>query len=218
LFAVAGCAALAIDVPLATLLAEWQVWGLEPLCRLAEVFGHGVGVAMIALSIAVLDPASRGALPRVLIAAYGSGLLANTLKLLVARSRPQHFTFDGPVGETFVGWLPLLGDSTLQSFPSAHVATATGFAVGLAWLYPRGRILFPALAGLVAMQRVFGEAHFLSDVLWGAAVGSLFASLCLGRGWLARLCDRLELSASRLILGRFLRSHAGRQLQGVDRG
>jgi membrane-associated phospholipid phosphatase len=189
-----GVAALALDVP----VAAWVKAGNCPdvivkLCSLSEVFGHGLGVAAIVAIIAVVDPWHRYAIPRILAASLGSGLLADFFKLLLARSRPYHFDLTGRGLDTFLNWFPLLRNGSWeQSFPSAHMATAAGLAIVLACFYPRGRWLFPALAGLVGLQRVFEESHFLSDALWGAAVGCIFAPLCVYGSRLSRGFDRLE--------------------------
>ncbi len=90
-------------------------------------------------------------------------------------------------------WFPLLGNgSSEQSFPSSHTATAAGLAIVLAYFYPRGRWFFPALAALAGFQRVTEQSHFLSDVFWGAAVGCIFAPLCVYGSRIARRFDVLE--------------------------
>jgi membrane-associated phospholipid phosphatase len=189
-----GVAALAVDVP----LAAWAHRGVAPsllykVCGLSEAVGHGVGILMIACVIAVLDPERRGAMPRLLAAALGSGLAANLFKLSLARARPAHFEWDGNGLDTFGEWFPLLGNTSwTQSFPSSHAATAAGLAIVLSWMYPRGRWLFPAFAALACGQRILEEAHYLSDVLWGSAVGCVFASLCVYGSGLAAFFDRLE--------------------------
>jgi undecaprenyl-diphosphatase len=72
------------------------------------------------------------------------------------------------------------GDSSkMQAFPSAHTATAFGLAIGLTWLYPRGRWLFATFAVLVACQRIQSGAHFLSDTFFGAALGCVVAAVCI---------------------------------------
>jgi len=45
---------------------------------------------------------------------------------------------------------------------------------------------------LVACHRIEAGAHYLSDVLCGAAVGVIVATACLKAGRLARWFDRLE--------------------------
>jgi membrane-associated phospholipid phosphatase len=88
---------------------------------------------------------------------------------------------------TFRGWLPLTSAGGAgQSFPSGHTAAAVGLALGLCWVYPKGRLLFPLLAMLVACERINDGAHFLSDTLCGAAVSSLVALGFLAAGPIAR--------------------------------
>jgi len=190
-----AAAALPIDLTLSEFCLTHHCPGdLKDLFTFSEMFGHGLGVAVIAIVIFVLDPRRRYALPRLLLCAYGGGMAANGVKLLVARTRPRHFEFEAGVLNSFVEWLPPLTTSPVnQGFPSAHTATAVGFAVGLAALYPRGRILFGALAAFVAGQRIQSGAHFLSDTLCGAAVGWLVAAACLYVGHLPGWMDRFEI-------------------------
>lgn len=191
-----GVAALAIDVP----LAAWARGGncpgfIEKLCGLSEVFGHGLGVVLIVVVIAVLDPRHRYGIPRIMAASLGAGLSADVVKLLIGRTRPYHCDFavaDRGI-ETFGNWFPLaFNPSWEQSFPSAHMATAAGLAIVLAAFYPRGRWLFPAFAAMAGLQRVLHQSHFASDVFWGAAVGCIFASLCVYGSRLSQTFDRLE--------------------------
>ncbi|HEX3727417.1 MAG TPA: phosphatase PAP2 family protein [Pirellulales bacterium] len=208
-----GVAALAIDVP----LARWAHQNVTPtvlqkICGLSEAVGHGVGVILLVVVIAFLDPWHRYALPRVLAAALGSGLAANGLKLVLARTRPNHFDWQGRGLDSFGEWFPLLDNqSWLQSFPSSHAATAAGAAIVLACIYPRGRWLFPAFAVLACLQRVLDEAHFLSDVFWGAAVGCIFAPLCVYGSPIARFFDRLEVKL--MHVSRVFEGHAPRRSQ-----
>jgi membrane-associated phospholipid phosphatase len=194
--ALLGFAALAIDVPLAEWLAAQKLPGfLKKICDLAEVFGHGLGVAAILFTAWVLLPQQRSQLPRVICCAYLAGLLADCFKLFLSRSRPN--TIDlaalSSVWATFHRWFPLLSaGSGEQSFISAHTATGVGLALGLGWLLPRGKWLFGFFALLVALQRMTGLYHFASDTLWGAAIGWLTACALLPGGWLAPQFDRLE--------------------------
>ncbi|MBI3839487.1 MAG: phosphatase PAP2 family protein [Planctomycetia bacterium] len=189
-----GVAALAVDVPLATWIRGGNCPGaIQKLFAVSEVFGHGLGVVFVVLIIGVLDPWHRYAIPRILAAAFGSGLLANVFKLLVARARPYSFDLHGSGLDTFSQWFPLLGSGPAQqSFPSSHTATAAGLAIVLAYFYPRGRWLFPAFAILAGGERLVDQFHFLSDTFWGAAVGCIFAPLCVYGSSLSRGFDRLE--------------------------
>ena len=61
-----------------------------------------------------------------------------------------------------------------QSFPSGHAAvtfaTATVIERHLGW---RKAVLAYAIASYVAMSRLHDNKHYLSDVIFGAAVGSI---------------------------------------------
>ncbi|WP_460165592.1 phosphatase PAP2 family protein [Thermostilla marina] len=177
---VAAPIAFSIDLPAAT----WFHAGNMPkpfreLFALSEVFGHGLGVVLIAASVWALDPRHRWALPRLLAGAWVAGLAADVLKSLIGRIRPRDLLAAGQpavqsVWDTFTGWLPVVyADVHGHSFPSAHTATAFGLAVSLASIYPRGAWWFYVLGWLVACQRLDCSAHYPSDVLAGAAVGLL---------------------------------------------
>ncbi|OHB82184.1 MAG: hypothetical protein A2W31_12290 [Planctomycetes bacterium RBG_16_64_10] len=205
-------AALLLAAPVALTadcaIARWCLAGhcprlIRDLLRVCELFGHGLGLLVIVLAIHQLDPARRWALPRVLASALGAGLMANVVKLLVSRARPSGFDLAAGAWASFGGWLPLAGaDSSAQSFPSGHVATAAGFAVALVWLYPAGRKVFPVLVVLVACQRMETSSHFLSDVLVAAAVGLLTGMVVLRAPWPTRwLPDRARIRLAAGSLG-----------------
>jgi membrane-associated phospholipid phosphatase len=181
-----AAAAVFLDLPLANYLHEHGLpAALRRPVRLAETFGWGGSVALLILTAAILDRRGWQIIPRLALGALGAGLLADGVKFLVARLRPAFADLSGSVRDTFVAGLPLLNGHTLgrpyghalQSFPSAHAATAAGFAVGLAALYPRGRWLFVAFAVLACIQRMDARAHFASDVMAGAALGCIVGAL-----------------------------------------
>jgi membrane-associated phospholipid phosphatase len=185
-FLLAAAAALPLDCG----LAQWCLAGnvphlLRDPLKLCAVFGHGLMAAVVLLAMYQLDPSRRRALWWVLACVALSGLAANGAKLLVARTRPGGFDFQHGVWATFGHWLP--ATSVAQSFPSGHTATAAGLALALAALYPRGRWLFLLLVVLVGCQRIECGAHFLSDVLAGAAASCLVVACCLRlRSWIFR--------------------------------
>jgi membrane-associated phospholipid phosphatase len=198
----AAVAALSVDMPIARLMRAWSA----PHTTHAwlgyfdhfEMFGHGLGIAVILFSLHQLDTRRRWAIPRVLACALAAGGVADLLKLLVLRVRPHDSDLTGSIWSTFAKWFPLLeGGSSGQGFPSAHTATAVGFVAALIWLYPQGRLLFSLLALMVACQRIACGAHYLSDTLIGAATGMLVAELFLYVGKLPRWFDRWEASWGR---------------------
>lgn len=195
----AAMAAVSIDGPIARACAQMKLAGdLRRLLTWSEMFGHGLGAALVILIVFQLDPRQRPRLLRVGTAVFSAGMVANLVKTMVARTRPYAFDLASSAVDSFHGWWPMgAGGSSEQSFPSAHTATAVGLAMGLAWLYPRGRRLFAILAILVACQRITSGAHFLSDTLAGASVGWFAAMgmfpgglLVWGFDWFEARCDR----------------------------
>lgn len=104
-----------------------------------------------------------------------ASVAAQSLKLVTGRTRPR----DDPdlSGDDFA---PLSGD---DGFPSGHTAAAFAFATSLgdAIQRPWARVGLYALATGTAWARVAQEAHWLSDVVAGAAVGILSAKFASGR-------------------------------------
>lgn len=97
-------------------------------------------------------------------------LAANLLKRLVGRSRPELFDSVGTLG-----FRPAINGYLNQSFPSGHTTTAFAAAMVLGFLAPRwfGLGLLYALA--VALSRLVLDAHYPTDVLGGAVLGTLGA-------------------------------------------
>jgi undecaprenyl-diphosphatase len=102
----------------------------------------------------------------VALALVGASGLGHLVKLLAARPRPDLFP-------------PLIPMPDDWSFPSAHAAQATAFA--LAWLLRPGAspgrpeivVLFAAVA-LVFASRLYLQVHFPSDVFAGALLAVLW--------------------------------------------
>lgn len=100
------------------------------------------------------------------VAFANAGVLVQVGKTLAGRSRPT--TPSDPPGE-FNG--PRLSND-YASFPSGHSTVAFAVATVLAHRYPKRKWLFYGVAGAVGLARVISKAHFPSDVLVGAAVGT----------------------------------------------
>lgn len=104
------------------------------------------------------------------VAVAGSGLAVDLTKVIFGRARPKLLFADGFYG---FSWGALRSD--YWSFPSGHATTMGALAVGLSLLWPRGLPLFLVAALLVAASRIIVTAHYLSDVLAGAALGAVMA-------------------------------------------
>ena len=109
-----------------------------------------------------------------------SGLVDQALKHLIGRARPTLLLADGPFH-----FEPFSVADALASFPSGHTtsAFAAGTALGLVRPAWRGRLVAAAL--LIGASRVLVGAHYSSDVVGGAALGTAVA-LALARSFARR--------------------------------
>ena len=96
-----------------------------------------------------------------------SGLLCEVVKLLIRRERPYvhagHWVFRAWSEHTF--------STAGLATPSSHTMVAFGAATMASRIFPRLRWMFYALAWGCAATRVLAQAHFLSDVTFGAMLG-----------------------------------------------
>jgi membrane-associated phospholipid phosphatase len=109
-----------------------------------------------------------------------SGILDQILKHLIGRGRPRLLRVDGPFH-----FEPFSIRDVVASFPSGHTTSAFAAAVALGMMRPdwRGRLIGAAL--LIGLSRVLVGAHYPSDVVGGAALGSV-VSLALARSFARR--------------------------------
>lgn len=199
LFGVATVLALWVDMP----VARWvdregfrSLGDVDSLVTWSEIYAHGLGVSLILLIVLVLDPGHRRHVLRLGVLSLGAGGLALLMKYILARARPYAADLADTALATFhAGVFPTT--SSLQSFPSGHTTTAVGLAIGLAWLYPRGRWMFYAFALIAASQRWANRDHFVSDSAAGAAVATCVAAFVLGGSALERWFDRFEQDGER---------------------
>jgi undecaprenyl-diphosphatase len=92
--------------------------------------------------------------------------LTHVLKRIVRRKRPS---------VKIPGLAPLLGNPDAFSFPSSHSACAWAACLGIGLHVPT--LLFPAvgLAAGISWSRLHVGAHYLSDIIVGAAIGATMA-------------------------------------------
>jgi membrane-associated phospholipid phosphatase len=122
--------------------------------------------SIAALAGAIADRRRRGrwlwaaaGVPLTLVANFG-------VKQAVRRERPRL------EGSPAAGKLP-----TSLSFPSAHAATSFAGATLIGALCPRWRPALYGAAGLMAFTRPYLGVHYPSDVVAGAAVGTVLGRI-----------------------------------------
>lgn len=117
------------------------------------------------------------------------GLVANLIKRAIGRGRPEMFdqvgAFDFQV---------FAGSARFESFPSGHATTAMAFCMVVAFLAPRSLRDMAFLSLLVVVSRVVVGAHYPTDVVAGAILGTLGAytvrNLFATRGWVFETAGR----------------------------
>lgn len=159
-------------------------WFLIPALALFIVSGL--------LALLIRKPAARRALRQLTgLSAYIfvgvglPGLASNLIKRAIGRGRPEIFDELGPLS-----FQNFLNDWTHQSFPSGHATTAFAVCFAFSFLAPRWFWPLLAYAVLVAVSRVVVGAHYPTDVVAGALVGTLGAyavrNVFAARGWVFR--------------------------------
>src|SRR5262249_17318250 len=104
------------------------------------------------------------------------GLFDSILKRLIGRARP----FVGGHGDPF-NFAPLAWRPDFASLPSGHATTAFAALVAIGLVWPRLRGIMALYAVAIAASRMILLAHFPSDVIAGAALGT--AGALLVRDW-----------------------------------
>jgi membrane-associated phospholipid phosphatase len=107
---------------------------------------------------------------------WGSVITTYYLKYELERTRPHFF---GPIGE-----LPID-----PSFPSAHTAQITAFALGISLAFLTSQVSTPWLGVIllliflvvsVAASRMYLQVHFPSDVIAGFLIALMWSIIALG--------------------------------------
>jgi membrane-associated phospholipid phosphatase len=127
----------------------------------------GTGVTLLVLCAALSASAGidrRSALHRAASIAMSAfvtaGLITFALKHAVARVRPDH-------------------GSDVDSFPSGHATSVFTVATVFAHFFPRLTVPLYGLASAIALGRVYLDRHYVSDIVAGALIGWIVATLLL---------------------------------------
>jgi undecaprenyl-diphosphatase len=122
---------------------------------------------------------------QVVLADAIADLIAFGLRAAVGRPRPP---------AVYAEPEPLVHVPHGGSFPSGHAATSFACATVLAFAVPRYSVALFVLAAAIAWSRVYVGVHYPLDVLGGAILGVLVATLLtlLARRWRWRAGGRLR--------------------------
>jgi membrane-associated phospholipid phosphatase len=160
-----------LDVAIYAAIAETPTPSLDRLLsRLTQASNYW----RLWLGSAAILAATRGACGRratvagLASAAVSSAVANLVIKPLGRRRRPD------PNDMVPARRAPVPGST---SFPSGHSATAFAFATGVGSVLPREAIPIRVLAAAVAYSRVHTGAHYPSDAIAGALLGTMLAQV-----------------------------------------
>jgi membrane-associated phospholipid phosphatase len=167
---VAFGAALLVDEPLRAFAAAHQQRAIDQLAGAVDPLGRAQYLVPALVAGAVL-PYALGDHPlamravRVGLGYAASDLLGGVVRVVVSRHRPDS------TGDPW-RFRPFRPQGDWGSMPSAHVTHAFAIASGVAEVSGRPWVAGVAygLASLVAMQRVYRQAHWSSDVVAAAGL------------------------------------------------
>ena len=157
-----------IDNQIIEFIVDNRIEFLNPVFVLISHLGD-LMIIWIVLTLVLLITNKKLKLLKVFLAAYLANFLLVELILKHLISRPRPF-IDNNVIEILIHYTPVS-----SSMPSGHASSSFVAATMLAYYFPKYRVLFFILAGLIAFSRVYVGVHYLSDIIFGAAVGILVA-------------------------------------------
>jgi membrane-associated phospholipid phosphatase len=199
LWIVAGLICIAIDEQVQPHIR--RIGQTEPIREVAKAWqdlGATWGIVLFLLAGVFCLRSDRGRTLAYFVTSVSMASLAvQTLKRIIGRVRPSvdHDTtsFLGPSELFHHGF-----KGYYDSMPSGHTAAAFAMAVVLAYRWPRLKWLWYGLALGVGVSRLLVDAHFPSDVILGACLGTLVGLLTtrwLIRSWPLENSRRAIMSA-----------------------
>jgi membrane-associated phospholipid phosphatase len=185
---------LALDGPVARWAYRAAIDKDHPGNQVFKMAGDWRFALAVALALLAWHPESWR--PAGLLALSGAtgGILYSLCKWFAGRQRPVVLINPFAFSPFRSGWAGLFDEPNL-SFPSGHTCLAFATAACLGIFIPRWKYLFYALAVVVGIERVAENAHYLSDVIAGAAVGTLSTHLAYWAS--SRVLPRPQLNPKR---------------------
>lgn len=163
-------AVMLVDEPVYEEVQRNRTAAIDDMAQVVESFGSypsfGImGAFYAAGSLLEDDKAKRVAMDSFASSLVSAGIITTTMKVVVGRRRPEN------TGEAY-HFRPFGGD---HSFPSGHTTQAFSLASVIAESYDETWVDLTSygIATLVGLARVEQGAHFPSDVLAGAIIGTV---------------------------------------------
>lgn len=163
-------AVLVLDKPLYDIIHRQKSNSLDDFAGFVQEFGSfpsfGIMGAFYAGGMLYNDSKAKSvAVDAFASSLVGAGIITTSLKIVTGRSRPRN-------GDGTYHFQPFGGD---DSFPSGHTTQAFALASVIAEHYDEQWIDVTSygIATLVGLARIEQEAHFPSDVVTGAIIGTV---------------------------------------------
>jgi membrane-associated phospholipid phosphatase len=170
-------------------LPHWIIWFFDQITDFGKSGWFLWPLGLLFVGIAAL-PVTLPRIPQLVLAAFAvrvgflfvaigaPGLFVAIVKRMIGRARP----LVTGVADPYV-FSPFIWRVDYASLPSGHATTAFAVLVAFGTLWPRGRTALWTYALLIAVSRVVVTAHYPTDVLAGAVVGTVGALMV--RRWFA---------------------------------
>jgi membrane-associated phospholipid phosphatase len=100
-----------------------------------------------------------------------SGIANDSIKYLAGRSRPNLL-----LSEQIYGFRHFVNQYSYNSFPSGHANTAAALFYSLYLIRDKYLYIYIPAASAIILSRVILDAHFLSDVIFGAYLAIVVTS------------------------------------------
>ncbi len=143
---------------------RWSSPGLDRVLPWLTHLGSLIAVLLFILTVLIWTKRKKIFLRLALLYGIESVLLYG-LKFLIRRPRPPAYLWTA-------SHLPRGSSEILDpSFPSAHAFFAFFMATLLATWFPRYRLFFFVMAGLVGWTRIYLGLHYPTDVVAGGLLG-----------------------------------------------
>jgi membrane-associated phospholipid phosphatase len=160
---------------------RWVIWPFDQITDFGKSGWFLWPLGLLFLALAALPPpltkVSQAVLAAVMVRvgflflAIGvPGLFVSIVKRMIGRARPLATGHIDPFA-----FAPFIWRADYASLPSGHATTAFSVLVAFGTLWPRGRTVLLLYALAISVSRVMVMAHYPSDVLAGAVVGTVGA-------------------------------------------